>query len=611
MSGLELDELRLGPFQAFKTEQVYPLHLAYGLHYVRGENKLEPRLGSNGAGKSSLWDAMSWCLYGKTVRGLTNADVVPRGLKKASVTLSFHLRGKPVVVKRTANPNLTTWNGVELDNDTLVDRLGLSQLAFLNTIVIGQSRPLFMDLEPRDKMELLSEVLRLDRWDGYSDDASKLAQVRQRKLDDAEGEVKSILATLEAVRNTRVLALERADEWDTRRRDSVKDYTKALEKAEARLEVIDKTASTVGLHLEGSGLEARHAEEKLPAAVDKANEVRARLDTAKAHRAALYRQCDELERELKTKGDTCPTCGQELKDAKAIRAHKLSIREKLDQLDFDAKKAVPEKLVREWEQADGAVTALRKDVADFTKKEREAREAVTYAEREVERAKGEVDRAKRALKDAEDATNPHVQSARDLKKDIQAREQEHADAKDRVPGLAVQVQRAKYWVKAFKEIRLKLVGELLDELEQTANELAEEFGLVGWRVQFATEAETKSGTIKTGLITNIYKVGEEAPVKWKTFSGGEAQRLRLLVTLALSRVLLAHAGLRTDTIIMDEPTQHLSPEGVRDLLEMLPDIGRDHKQAFVLVDHTARATSLFETVTTIVKTSHGASIVPN
>jgi DNA repair exonuclease SbcCD ATPase subunit len=57
-----------------------------GLVGVAGENKDDSSADSNGTGKSSLVDALSWCLWGSTARGISGDDVVSWNLKRGQGT---------------------------------------------------------------------------------------------------------------------------------------------------------------------------------------------------------------------------------------------------------------------------------------------------------------------------------------------------------------------------------------------------------------------------------------------------------------------------------------------------------------------------------------------
>lgn len=53
-----------------------------GLLLIQGENEADTSANSNGAGKSSIVDAISWCLYGETARGISGDAVVNNSVGK-------------------------------------------------------------------------------------------------------------------------------------------------------------------------------------------------------------------------------------------------------------------------------------------------------------------------------------------------------------------------------------------------------------------------------------------------------------------------------------------------------------------------------------------------
>lgn len=52
-----------------------------GLVLIQGDNKSDTSTDSNGAGKSSIADSISWALYGVTARGITGDKIVKRDTK--------------------------------------------------------------------------------------------------------------------------------------------------------------------------------------------------------------------------------------------------------------------------------------------------------------------------------------------------------------------------------------------------------------------------------------------------------------------------------------------------------------------------------------------------
>jgi DNA repair exonuclease SbcCD ATPase subunit len=171
------------------------------------------------------------------------------------------------------------------------------------------------------------------------------------------------------------------------------------------------------------------------------------------------------------------------------------------------------------------------------------------------------------------------------------------------------MERTKFWVKGFKDIRLLVIEEVLQELELTSNAMLAEVGLVDWRISYVIERETKAGTTSRGLNVSILSPKSRDAVKWESWSGGEGQRLRMVGALALSEVLLDHVGIQPDFEVLDEPTQHLSAEGVRDLCDFLAVRAEQLERRTFYIDHMAVESAQFSSTTTIEKDADGSHIL--
>ena len=112
-------------------------------------------------------------------------------------------------------------------------------------------------------------------------------------------------------------------------------------------------------------------------------------------------------------------------------------------------------------------------------------------------------------------------------------------------------------------------------------------GLIGWKLEFAIERETKSGSISRGIDVTVvpYHRKPGRRVKFKSWSGGEAQRLRLVGALALSEILLARAGVTPSLQILDEPTRGLAAGGIDDLVNELTVHADRLDRTVLLADH--------------------------
>src|SRR5882724_1677285 len=88
-----------------------------GVHLVCGDNRVNKRLGSNGAGKSSIFDALCFCLYGKTPDGKRGPDLIPWSggdtIDVAVLTNDRH------AIRRTHSPNKLSYDGKVVDQTKL------------------------------------------------------------------------------------------------------------------------------------------------------------------------------------------------------------------------------------------------------------------------------------------------------------------------------------------------------------------------------------------------------------------------------------------------------------------------------------------------------------
>src|SRR4051812_32142150 len=107
-----LESMVVSGFRCFTQETtiVFPVG---GFIFLTGINQLDPALGSNGSGKSTVFDAINWCLYGVSIRGQRAADLTSWGTKlRPRVTLCYNIDGEEQIIDRTGSPDTLLINGV-------------------------------------------------------------------------------------------------------------------------------------------------------------------------------------------------------------------------------------------------------------------------------------------------------------------------------------------------------------------------------------------------------------------------------------------------------------------------------------------------------------------
>lgn len=153
--------------------------------------------GHNGAGKSSIIDAIKFALFGDQNRG-NIADLIRRGAKELEVDLDFDIgpdkyritrimsMGKSGINKRdatlTRNSSVlsTTVNSV---NDTVGGILDIDKSAFLNSVFVEQGEiDSLISKTSSEREKTFSRILGLDLLGKYADDLGKLSRDTSSRL---------------------------------------------------------------------------------------------------------------------------------------------------------------------------------------------------------------------------------------------------------------------------------------------------------------------------------------------------------------------------------------------------------------------------------------------
>lgn len=139
-------------------------------------------IGPTGSGKTSLLDAMTWALYGRTSRlGKVAAELISHGSNKVTAHLEFVVGNDRYQVARTAkrsgSPQIRfekydgTWIPVEADgaaeiNDAVSRIVGLDFDAFTRSVILPQGKfDAFLRGEHKERREILKTLLGLEVYD--------------------------------------------------------------------------------------------------------------------------------------------------------------------------------------------------------------------------------------------------------------------------------------------------------------------------------------------------------------------------------------------------------------------------------------------------------------
>ncbi len=167
--------------------------------------------GHNGAGKSSLLDAITWCVWGASRAGDSADGLIRLGSEKMFVEFSFDLDGHEYTIKRArtkkggGNTALEVWSNshnltegtIKATQQKIIDTLHLTYETFTNSSFIRQGHAdEFTTKGPTDRKRILADILGLDHYDKLEEKAKDQAKDLQTKLQLLEYQVLEIEAEL-------------------------------------------------------------------------------------------------------------------------------------------------------------------------------------------------------------------------------------------------------------------------------------------------------------------------------------------------------------------------------------------------------------------------------
>lgn len=625
----------------FKVLERADLDLAdRGLVLVQGVNQDTDAATSNGAGKTTVFSAISWCLFGEVVgSGRLAEEVIRLGAERALVSVTFADDRHEYVVTRKRTPKTSslelTTDGAQTNGRTQGDTearireiLGLDWQAFRNTVLHGQGdHERFADRSVGDteRKAILKRILRLERFD------VALEQVRtaRKELTREGAAAKLEAARLEGARSQATSTLARLErlssEWRERQARRIRDLEAELA-ATAEVDPRDRKLVAQLPRL-------RELEAGLKDAVARGSEVlraRATADVEVSRRdsarttaglnrnrltAELERAIAELEKTRKTvAARECPTCGHTLEeDNRRIAQHVAERTRKVEALELDL------------QRAEGALQAA---VEAHTAAEEERRGAEAAA---VE-ARAWSEKAEKIRLLLADAKTAEVRLRMiDERRAVQTREL--AAARVETDPNAVEVARAsarageivdeerkneetiasldrrdaplKFWETAFSNrglpsLALDLVAPMISA---AANRYLQVLADGDLAVEVSTTTDLKGGTTREAI--DLRFVVEGAPGVEP--SGGQWRKFGLAVDLALMDLVAAREGAQIDLLLLDEVLDGLDVEGRARVVALLRVLRETRSSVFV-VSHDEGVSEAFETVVTVTKRGGSATV---
>jgi DNA repair exonuclease SbcCD ATPase subunit len=607
-------------FKSFKNKQTFNFKDSKsGLFFVTGENLIESGLGANGAGKSAFFsDSLCFLLFGKTSTNLKAGNIKSWNTKiQCKGSLIFDKNGEEYTLTRSWNPNKIELNKtneetVEVAQEEVEQLINLNFSSFLYSIVVSQFSSKFLDLDPSAKLQVFSDILQLDKWMSYSEKAKGKSQEIELVVVQLNREISRVTGQIESL-NDRDFTRQ-IEEFETQKKLQVRDLKEDLLELGSKKVEVDQILQKVNKKLTDSEQKIGEIKQKSTVLERENTKIEEQIKKVvlekKEVEVNIQSEVKEL-RKFEKVEDKCPYCLQKV-DEKYLELQLTSIENRIEVLEkeeanlkfnLSEKRKELEVLSKDWKEVEVSLRQITDEVRDLNYEKR-------TKERDLKEIINKETLTKKEILIKEKEQNPYLKLEEEnttkinhLFKQVEGVERELSKNQQ-------QFEIHKYWIKGFKEVRLFIVEEALQELELHMNNYLNKLGLQEWEIILSVDKETKKGTIRKGFSVYIKSPFNTELVPFECWSGGESQRIRLAGTLGLSSMIKSRKGIDTNIFIIDEPTQWLSNEGVEDLLDVLQDYSLDENIQTYLIDHRdLRSAKDFNKIIKVVKSEEGSRIV--
>lgn len=170
MKSINFEKISITNFLSFGKTQEYGFK--NGITLVCGCNK-DRADDPNGSGKSTIFDAISFALFGKTMKALTTSNLVNRIAKKNGVVrLDMDVDGKPFSIIRGVKPSFAKviedgkekqFAGIKPTDEYIATKIGTDYTTFRNTVMMTSvNTPPFLQQNAETKRKFIESLFNIE-----------------------------------------------------------------------------------------------------------------------------------------------------------------------------------------------------------------------------------------------------------------------------------------------------------------------------------------------------------------------------------------------------------------------------------------------------------------
>jgi DNA repair exonuclease SbcCD ATPase subunit len=505
-------------------------------------------VGENGAGKSSILDALCFVLYGKPFRKINKGMLVNSiNGKNLVVEIEFQIGKKEYRIKRGIKPNIfEIYQDGEIVNQNAESKeyqdylekniLKLNFKSFSQIVVLGSASFVpFMQLSAQHRREVIEDLLDIQIFSTMNTLLKEKVQTNKNDLQKVDYAAKSNAEKIEIIKRHLQSLKANNNEQILQKQQQIEEFSKEMIEHE---NVSQKTKKAI---------------EELENLIGDEESLSKKLSKITTLQSQLEAKYNKLEKELSFfhDNDTCPTCLQGIDHEH--KDHITSTNSSQQELLKDAR----EKLQKEYSNIDvklkeifstnKQITELNKNVSNLNVKIQSLNNFIATIQKEISNLRND-------KKSSEDNSEELRDARRDLKAAIEQKEelQKEKQVLD-VAALLLRDSGIKTRIiKQYVPIMNKLINKYLASMDFFVNfELDENF-----------QEKIKSR--------------HRDEFTYESFSEGEKMRIDLSLLFTWRAIAKLRNSISTNLLIMDEVfDSSLDGSGTEEFLKIIQNLTKD------------------------------------
>jgi len=481
-------------------------------------------VGSNGAGKSTVLDALTFSLYGKSFRKINKAQLInSTNEKNTLVEIEFSVNQTDWKVERGIKPNIFKIyrNGEELNqNSSAVDQqkwleqnvLKMNYKSFTQIVILGSSSFVpFMQLPCNSRREVVEDLLDIKIFSSMND-------IVKQKIRSIKDEVKTLELKKESLKDKVEMQKNFIKKVENQSKDDIESKNRQIDSNQDKVETLFKD----NFKLEECSVQVKEDMKQFESAT-------VRLKEFGGIKGKMSQKIASIVKEHKffSENRVCPTCNQDIEES--FRLNRIgdsqNKAEELQQGYKELQQAIKEEELREstFIQLSGDLSKTLNEIAQNNTLINEIQKQIRRLESEIQTLSSQV-----ANK------NTEHEKLEEFRESLQDTYSNLAERKE-----SISYYDFTYSLLKDGGVKANIIKKYLPLINQQVNKYLQ---MMDFYINFKLDEEFNE-TIETPIHEDF---------TYSSFSEGEKMRIDLALLFTWREIARMKNSVNTNLLIMDE-----------------------------------------------------------